>query len=327
MNRKNKVFQMVFKSRTAILPLLGVLMAAWVIAPTASAQNTNLDLTLTPAAIANLVPESGAATLKATAVYSYTTQAQIVSTAAFSSVTVTFKPNCPPSIIVTGPTTKVLPLTANSQTQGSGGGSVDGTFAITATREAPGLKSIKCTMVASISQPQAPAGTNVPTDASIDFTVSADYYALVQPKIAKKLVAAGPDKQVPFAIELTNYGNARTQINFEEGIKPTSGKWELVLPDPIILDSPFGGGEGKTVDTATVTVSSTYKNGWNNAKGAYQILMKVASADQPDKKGNDLNANVLVRVRGVYVPGIEPFVMVAAILGSALVLRLQKNDE
>ncbi|MEA3165200.1 MAG: hypothetical protein QOJ26_44, partial [Thermoplasmata archaeon] len=46
MNRTNKVFTMVFKSRTAILSLLGVLMAAWVIAPTVSAQATTLDMTL-----------------------------------------------------------------------------------------------------------------------------------------------------------------------------------------------------------------------------------------------------------------------------------------
>jgi hypothetical protein len=319
---------MVFKSRTAILSLLGVLMAAWVVAPTASAQGTNLDMTLTPPAIANLIPESGAATLKAAVHYGYQAGAVqgIPTGATFASVTVTFKPTCPPSILVTGPTTKILTVNPASQ-QTSAGGDVEGTFSITATREAPGLKTIKCNMTASISQPQAPAGTTVPPDASVDFTVSADYYALIQPKIAKKLVASGPDKQVPFSIELTNYGNARTQVNFEQGTKPTSGKWDILLPDPIILDSPYSGGEGKTVDTATVTVSSTYKNGWNNAKGSYQILMKVASADQPDKKGNDLNANILVRVRGVYVPGLEPFVMLASILGSALVLRLRKADE
>ena len=314
---------MVFKSRTAALSLLGVLLAAWVVAPTASAQQTTLNLDLT-GNLANLVPESQPGQLKAVVTYGYGTQAQAISTVPASSLTITFTPNCPPSILVTGPTTKVMQLNTAGQAQ-SPGGTVEATFLVTATREAPGLKSIECTMTVS-APAQTTGATTAPPDASQRFVVSADYYALIQPKIAKKLVASGPDKQVPFAIELTNYGNARTQINFEQGTKPTSGKWDILLPDPIILDSPYSGGEGKTVDTATVTISSTYKNGWNNAKGAYQILMKVASADQPDKKGNDLNANVLVRVRGVYVPGLEPFVMLAAILGSALVLRLRKAE-
>lgn len=324
MNRTNKVFTMVFKSRTAILSLLGVLMAAWVVAPVASAQaTTNLNLDLT-GNLASLVPESQPGSLKATVAYTYSNPALVGSTAAASTLTITFAPNCPPSILVTGPTTKIMPLTAGTS-PGTGGGQIDGTFLVTATREAPGLKSIECTM--TVTAPPQTTGVTAPAPASQKFVVSADYYALVQPKIQKKLIASGPDKQVPFTIELTNYGNARTQINFEQGTKPTSGKWDILLPDPIILDSPYSGGEGKTVDTATVTVSSTYKNGWNNAKGSYQILMKVASADQPDKKGNDLNANILVRVRGVYVPGVEPFVMVAAILGTALVMRLKKADE
>lgn len=315
---------MVFKSRTAILSLLGVLMAAWVVAPTVSAQATTLNLDLT-GNLAGLIPESQPGALKATVTYGYSNPAMVGTTAAASSLTITFTPNCPPSILVTGPTTKVMALNPTTQ-QSQAGGTVEGNFLVTATREAPGLKSIECTMTVT-APAQTTGATTAPPPASQKFVVSADFYALIQPKIEKKLIASGPDKQVPFTIELTNYGNARTQINFEQGAKPSGGNWDILLPDPIILDSPYSGGEGKTVDTATVTVSSTYKNGWNNAKGAYQILMKVASADQPEKKGNDLNANVLVRVRGVYVPGLEPFVMLAAILGSALVLRLQKRDE
>jgi hypothetical protein len=315
---------MVFKSRTAILSLLGVLMAAWVIAPTVSAQATTLDMTLT-GNLANLVPESQPGQLKATVTYGYGTVAQGVATVPAGSLTITFTPNCPSSILVTGPATKIMQLSPASQASAPGG-TVEANFLVTATREAPGLKSIECTLTASAPAQAAPAAA-APSDAVQRFVVSADYYALVTPKMAKKIIASGPDKQVAFSIELTNFGNARTQINFEQGNKPTSGKWDILLPDPIILDSPFSGGEGKTVDTATVTVSSTYKNGWNNAKGSYQVLMKVASADQPDKKGNDLNANMLVRVRGVYVPGLEPFVMLAAILGSALVLRLRKAGE
>lgn len=311
----------VFKLRTSILAIFTALMAAWVLAPTAAAQQTTLDLALS-GSLSNLVPESQPGTLKATVTYGYTNQAFAGSTAAASSVTITFTPNCPPSILVTGPTTKILPLQPQT-TVSSGQGSTTADFFVTATREAPGLKSIQCTMTVSAS-PQT-TGVTAPPDASQAFVVSADYYALIQPKITKKLQQAGPQKQVPFAIELSNFGNARTQISFELGSKPSGKRWDVLLPDNLILDSPYSGGEGKTVDTATVTVATPYKNGWNNEQGAYQITMKPSSADQPDKQGNPISANVLVRVRGVYVPGLEPFVMIAAILGSALVLRLRRE--
>src|ERR1041385_12735 len=257
------------KLRIGILALLAALRVAWVMAPTALAQGTTLDMTLSPASLSNLVPESQPGTIKATVVYGYSNSGLAASTAAASSATVSFKPNCPTYIIVTGPTTKVMQLQPTGQTT-SQGGSVEASFSVTATREAPGLKSIKCTLTASMPNPQS-TGLTAPPDAPIDFTVSADYYSLVTPKITKKLQQAGPQKQVPFSIELTNFGNARTQINFEKGAAPTGKRWNLLLPDPLILDSPYSGGEGKTVDTATVTVATPYKNGWNNEQGAYQI--------------------------------------------------------
>src|SRR5687768_8787835 len=125
---------MVFKSRTATLSLLGVLFAAWVVAPTASAQTTNLNLDLS-GNLASLIPESQPGQLKATVTYSYSNPAQVTTTAVASSLTITFTPNCPPSILVTGPTTKVLALQPQGQTTGGGGGSVEATFLVTATRE------------------------------------------------------------------------------------------------------------------------------------------------------------------------------------------------
>lgn len=310
-----------FKLRTTILALLVALMAAWVLAPTAAAQTT-LDLSL-DGNLANMVPESEARTLTATVTYGYSNPALAPSFAGQSSVPITFAPDCPAYVLVVGPTTKNLPLTPGDQAQ-TPGGEVEASFTVSVTREAPGLKSIECTLTVSAT-PAAPV--QAPTDAAEKFLVSADYYALVQPKITKKLQQAGPQKQVPFAIELTNFGNARTQVSFEVGNAPSGKRWDVLMPDNLILDSPFSGGEGKTVDTATVTVATPYKNGWNNEQGAYQINMRVVAADQPqDNEGTPISANILVRVRGVYVPTLEPFVMVAAILGSALVLRMRKAE-
>jgi hypothetical protein len=138
------------------------------------------------------------------------------------------------------------------------------------------------------------------------------------------LKQAGPQKQVPFELEVTNFGNARTQYLFEITNSP-GGKWNALPPEVMLLDSP-NSGQGTPTNTATFTVATPFKNGWNNAEGAYTITIKPSAADDPEKVGNPLTANVLVRVRGVYVPGVEPFVMVAAVLGAALVLRARKAE-
>ncbi len=307
--------------RSAILAGTALLMVAAAMVPTASAQTPTLDLTV-DAPDGAIIPEAQIGQLSATVVYQYSNPLQVGGSLSSQSLTITFAVTCPSTILVVGPQTKIMSLSASeSQT----GGTVDADFQITITRQAPGLQSLQCTMQVSapaLVQTAVPA----PGEATQTFSLLADYYSLVQAKLTTKVKQAGPQKNVPFSIELTNFGNARTLISFETAQRPTGKRWEILLPDQIILDSPNGGGEGKTTDTATLTVVTPYKNGWNNEQGAFQVNIKPSSADQAEKIGNPIQANVLVRVRGVYVPTVEPILMVGALLGSALLLRLRREE-
>jgi hypothetical protein len=234
------------------------------------------------------------------------------------NVIVNLVPQCQSGVVVTGAPSTVLTL-APGQATAPGAAP----FQISVPRTAPGLAPIACTM--KISSPGVSPSIGPTPEQSVGFTVTADYYSVNQVKLTSKLKQSGPQKQVPFDMEVTNFGNARTQYNFELTNKPTGGKWNAILPEVLLVESP-NSGQGSPTTTTTFTVATPFKNGWNNLEGAYQLTINPSEADDPSKAGNPLTANMLVRVRGVYVPGLEPMVLLGAILGTALVLRLSKAE-
>jgi len=317
------------KLRRPLLVLAALAVLATAIAAPAQAQGTTLSTKNFKLEPQTLIPEGQVASLSMTVEYKFSATQSPLGSAQNQAVTITFTPqNCPSEVLIVGPKTKIVTVRPEGQAptgNSAGGGSVDASFSVTVTRDAPGLKTISCDMVISGSELAANVAP-APPDITESFSLIADYYSLVQAKVASKVKQAGPQKNVPFEIEISNFGNARTQVSFELASEPNGKRWEAVLPDNLILDSPTGGGEGKTSDTATFTIATTYKTGWNNEQGSYQIIMKPTSADQPDKQGNPISANVLVRVRGVYVPSLEPIVLLGAVIGLALVARLSRRE-
>jgi hypothetical protein len=305
--------------RSMILAGAAVVAVAVLLAPSTVAQGApNLDVTVTPPA-GQIKPEIESGQLRINVKYTTGNQAQPLVSAQNQQVAINFQFNCQFGVVVTGPTQKFIVVNAapNSVNQ------VDANFQITIPRSAPGLQAIPCSVTttgSALLQTAVPA----PTPRTDNFQVTADYYSLSQVQLASKLKQSGPQKQVPFEMTITNFGNARTQYTFELGAQP-GGKWNALIPEVLLLDSP-NSGQGSPTNTAVFTVATPFKNGWNNEEGAYQIVIKPSAADDSSKTGNPLTANMLVRVRGVYVPGLEPFVLLGAILGSALLLRLRKDE-
>ncbi|HUR62656.1 MAG TPA: hypothetical protein VM286_09875, partial [Candidatus Thermoplasmatota archaeon] len=137
---------------------------------------------------------------------------------------------------------------------------------------------------------------------------------------------AGPQKQITYSIELSNNGNARSNVNFNVVDAHSADGWNPIAPNPILLESKNQGGTS-TTKNVNFLVSTPYKNGWNNKETTFVLKIQPVSTNNPELKGNEIQVNVLARVRGIYVPGPEPFLMVIALLGTALVARTaRKND-
>jgi hypothetical protein len=305
--------------RSMILAGAAVVAVAVLLAPSTVAQGAPvLDVTITPPS-GQIMPEIESGQLRVNVKYTSSNQVQPLASAQNQQVAINFQFNCQFGVVVTGPTQKFIAVNPapNSVNQ------VDANFQITIPRSAPGLQAIPCAVTttgSALLQTVVPA----PTPRTDNFQVTAGYYSLSQVQLASKLKQSGPQKQVPFEMTITNFGNARTQYTFELGAQP-GGKWNALIPEVLLLDSP-NSGQGSPTNTAVFTVATPFKNGWNNEEGAYQIVIKPSAADDSSKTGNPLTANMLVRVRGVYVPGLEPFVLLGAILGSALLLRLRKDE-
>lgn len=311
--------------RTITLAALAVVAVASLLMPMVSAQTTapasTLQFTVKPPSGA-IKPETESPSMSVDVKWSPGNPLQALGGAAATNVVITFTFICPNGVQVTGPATILIavPPTGVSAPTFSG----TGTFQVTVPRTAPGLQVTTCDIKVKAS---ALVATLVPEvqDQPGKFVVNVDYFSLNQVKVASKVKQAGPQKQIPFEMEITNFGNARTQYTFELGATP-KGKWNPILPEVLLLESP-NSGAGSPTNTAIFTVATPFKNGWNNEQGSYQVVIKPSAAVDATKIGNTITANMLVRVRGVYVPGLEPIVMLGAILGSALLLRLRKDEE
>jgi hypothetical protein len=309
------------KLRSLILAGAAVVAVAVLLAPGVVAQAPpTLTLEVKPPT-GQVKPEIESPAMSVKVTYNTANQVQPLGSAQNSNVVITFTPNCANGITITGPQTMVINIPATQASTTSFSNTAN--FQVTVPRTAPGLQASACTIKARASALAQAAVPEVP-DTPQNFVINVDYYSLNQVKLASKLKQSGPQKQVPFEMEITNFGNARTQYTFELGAEP-SGKWNALLPEVLLLDSP-NSGLGSPTNTAVFTVATPFKNGWNNEEGSYQIIVKPSAADDPSKVGNPLTANMLVRVRGVYVPGLEPAIMLGALLGSALILRLRKEE-
>lgn len=227
-----------------------------------------------------------------------------------ASVAVTW--TAPAYATVVGPAVLAFPL---QECPGSLDATVEETYSITLGRQAPGLKSLRLDVAAAWTGPAA----NSDGDATETVVVAADYDEVTVVKVPQKLQTCDC-RRLDFQVELENQGNARTQYDFELVGGPGASGWDIRLPDPIILDSPVSGAGGKTAETAIVSISMDGVSG----KGAFELLIRPASADQPDKKGEPITVGLLAH-RSSFVermtPGLGGPVMLWALVALAVALR------
>ncbi len=233
---------------------------------------------------------------------------------------VTFTVNCLPNeVIISGATTDIIPLSASStETRYTGSVTIQNTI----KRTAAALDPITCTVVGTVSEVQA-QGVPAPEPYTNRYDLKPDFFSLIEAKTDVKLRQGGPQKQIPFNIEMTNFGNGQTKVAFEVISAPEKGNWQGLIPDQAILDAPGG---NKQTSTSVFTVATPYKNGWNNEEGAFTLALKPEYVFNPDKKGSEVTVTLLARVRGVYVPSLEPLIMVGVVVGAAMVARA-RNEE
>jgi hypothetical protein len=309
------------KTRMALMAVMAIFLVSIAFAPSVTAQATNLDATADkPSGL--LVPGGDSGTLTITTKYTGTTPAQATGTLATNSLQMRFSHTCVDTgVFVIGPSAQTMELLPAEQLgNGALSGQLVTNFEVIATPEAKGLVAIQCTTTVEADE-FGSAGANKPADAVAQWSTTVDYLSILSVKVDGRVTQAGPQKEVEFPITVTNFGNAQTRVVFQTFERPTNDRWVIGLPDPLVLESK-NEADGQE-DQTGYTIISSYKTGWNNDQGSFTISMKPTATIGGNPEGEEVYANVIVRVKGVHVPGFEPLALVAAVIGSALVARRQ----
>lgn len=308
-----------------MLALVAFAVVASLASPLAAAQQPTLSIP-NPSVGSNITPEVGAEDLDITFNYDLPSQGFNLAGAYQSFVPISTTFSCDQGISVEGPATVIVPI--DSQQTTGGRHSHTEPFRISATKDAKGLTRSECTITA---QAQAIQDLAVPESNQVNqkFQVTVDYYDSLSVNIPTPIQRAAPQREISFTLSITNFGNADTRLLFSipEGGAPNEERydWNSVLPTAQVVGTAIGGGNN-VLDT-TFTVSTPARTGWNNILDGYTIQISPQADILSSAKGTPVTASVLVRVRGVYVPGFEAVAMIGALLGGAVAIRRRGSDE
>lgn len=313
----------------AVFVLAGFLLP---LMPTAQAQSSgqfkpSLELRIESQPTVPIVPNGAPQPIVVRWTYTFKEQTTTAPTVVTTSTTIKFTPApvcAAPGLIITGPPSVSVTFSGAGANAGKLTYTDIVTFSVVATQEAPGETPTECTFAATAD---AVNSQIIATEAApVKATVVVAYYGLVSSNVPTTIDEAGPQKQITYSIELTNNGNARSNVNFNVVDTHSADGWNPIAPNQILLESKNQGGTA-TTKNVNFLVSTPYKNGWNNKETTFVLKIQPVSTNNPELKGSEIQVNVLARVRGIYVPGPEPALLGLAIIGTAFLLRLRKDDE
>lgn len=223
-----------------------------------------------------------------------------------------------PGVVLLGSLSQLV--TFNQQFASSGTtGEQTSTFKIRVTEEAPGETTISCKLFGKMGQ----VG-NVPETANKEapFGLSVAYRGILSVGLDNAIGEAGPQAPITYNIRVNNLGNSDSSIKFDlvANEAALNDGWQPVIPGSIVLQTEKKGGT-VTSQTVAFQISTPHKNGWNNQETTFQMKVIPSSIKDTSNVGQEYLVTMLARVRGVYVPGLEPFLLVGAVLGTALLAR------
>lgn len=208
-----------------------------------------------------------------------------------------------PGILITGPSTVVVP----SQECLRGAQMVEFTqeYTVTATRDAPGL-----TVIAGQFAAEMPRTQTSQNDASAQqqFIVIADYMPLLQARVAG---VSHEDGRTVYSIDLANYGNAPTLVEFQ--VDPDSAPDGLQLEAASVILGALQHGDPRNNATARVSIAGG---------GPVRLIAMPRAALDPDRQGMPLTLNLSSGAQPV--PGPELLVALGALAG-AVATRVRRR--
>jgi len=148
-------------------------------------------------------------------------------------------------------------------------------------------------------------------------TVPVRYQSAIEAVALTPTRQAGPQKQIPYPVEVTNHGLDRVELTFDVAKKP-GGRWHVLVPERMVLDP------GQTA-TAIVVVATPFENGYvrDDAEFVLRILPAAVGEDAEEApSGTPVEVPLKAHAEGFYIPGSG---VPAALLGLALLAVLRRR--
>lgn len=175
--------------------------------------------------------------------------------------------------------------------------------------EAIGLEVVSCTLAAAAGRGQILL--EAATERPIDLHVAWHGNLTIEPLGEKR--QAGPQKQTPYPIQVTNHGNARAVVSWSMAQRP-GDDWQVLLPEAITLDV----GETEIVN---VVVATPFQNGYNRGDTDFTVRAVASAFADPAVQAEPQDVPLKSSVRGWYVPGPSLGLMLVAVAGAVILTR------
>jgi hypothetical protein len=255
-------------------------------------------------------------------------------------LTYTVKNKPPYASVILNPSTRTVIIKGQSDTPVTGSTpqtytAPDVEMIITTTREAPafqnGVYDVEVTGKAGVvTNPGTACYVADPSAGKGSATVLNDYLPLVVVNPGSLYVKAGQNKKVVFPIELQNLGNGPTRIKVE-AIQSGKNKLDAINTGAEVrLETRAGKGASAQFKTSrNIEVQTPHSNGYANSIYAFNV--KFGSQFDGTASGtlatDEQTVAFAVQVQGVYVPGFDPVMLIAALgIGLVALRRIHKND-
>lgn len=299
--------------------VLGLVGLAGPFAPTASAQQDCVNPKIQvegPSDDPTIQPLGGAHTLSATVIYGPPAGGEggAPGVTPVGPTRISIQESSSPSWASVSITPKTLYGTADQESGPKEAGSFKVSVALQA--DAPALSP--GTVEVDINAEQ---NGNI-CEGSLPFSwqITPAYYDVTSFEAPSTFSRSGPDQKISFPITVVNNGNGATYYQFEITQQPE--KWEIPLPFPQTINSPYTGGEGSTnKGTATVDISTQLGTQYYNDIGVVNMKTSPAFAQDKSIEGTPITISLVGHFQGVYVPGFEVPAILGALGAVAMFLR------
>ncbi len=178
--------------------------------------------------------------------------------------------------------------------------------------------------------------------AKLTLVVTYNPFTEIAIRAVKPIERTAPDRELPFTIDIINYGNSRIIVDLSPEKEPTGWKY-VISPPTVVIEPKKPGDETFPYETVTITLTSphgtaiSYHNDWES----FSIKAK-ALAETPyfTKQGGSwsrtsqeielvnthtVTAYFLAKNKGFYVPGFDVVFLIAGIAIVALLMGRRKK--